>query len=172
MENSHLLATQPDGGIYVAVSEHNPYKELPVSDRSIQVQFGEDVHNIDTGLVEGMVRLEHQATFVQFMTILDFFMNLFDFVVLGNVVAAGLSMMALIGYWGTKTYNHVKILFYLFIQYALVIIKFSALTLTFQVQPIDYNMVGFFVFASVIQCYICYKVHTFYNTCLELPYFH
>ena len=168
MESSPLLASQPDGDIYIAVSEHNPYKELPVSDFSTPVRFGGDV---DTELIVGIINLENQATFVRFMTIIDFMMNFIDFIVLGNVVSAGLSLTSLIGYYGTKTYEHVKILFYLFIQYVLVMVKFSALTLATQTQPIDYHIVGFLVVASTVQCYICYKVHRFYNTCLELPYF-
>ena len=170
MNNTPLVASQPDGEIYLAVSEYNPYKNLPISDVSIPVRFGNEVHGVDASLVEQAVELNNLEIFARFVTLLDLVMNVMYMFMFASPMALIASIYSLLGYYGVRTYNCSLMLAYLVIQYAVAVARVVLFVYVIQIIPRNAYTITFTAFTGLVQIFVCNRIQRFYNTCLKLPY--
>lgn len=149
----YAVVENPEGPVFVAVTtEHNPYRRLcePVS-------------------LESAVSLDRDASLVRFCCTLDgvvAFMNLAMFL---NPIALLPLLASVWGYEGTQTYNYKMLISYLVYQHLYTLARWAllgyALWHNFEMNTED--DCRYWILMSIlpiIQTYITWRVHRFYNT--------
>lgn len=150
MTEAHYVE-QPDGPLYIAItSEHNPYRT-----------------HLEPEPIPA-IRLEQQRNFVMFCAILDFFINMWEFSIMGNLVSLVFSAISIIGYRGAKLYNYRLLITYTVYQFMLMMSKWAFLGFILYRYAHDREKYteAFWIVSSIsvpIQTYIFINLFSFYR---------
>ncbi len=161
-----VVVENPDGPIFVGVSPENPYKDAPnVEDgeEKEQVSFGETVFLIPNRYVGEALELEKHAKFVRFLTNLDVFLNVFDFIITGRWVFIFVSIVSMYGYQGALTYDRTKLIGYIIYQCVLTVGKCGLFISAMTFREFNQTTCILLPLLALLQSYIFYYVIRFYR---------
>lgn len=161
-----VVVENPDGPIFVGVSSDNPYKNAPSIDdveEKEQVSFGEDVFLIPNRYVGDAIELEHQSKFVRFLTTLDVFLNVFNFIITGYWASILVSVISMWGYQGALRYDRSKLVGYILYQGVLTFVKYGIFATAMVSYRFNQTTCILLPLMSIMQTYIFYYVIRFYR---------
>ena len=161
-----VVVENPEGPVFLGVLPDNPYKQIPSEEDggdTEQVAFGTTVFLIPNRYVESALHLEKHSYNVRVFSILDFFMNMFNFLVTGYVASMLVSLVSLIGYYGALRYDRTRLIGYMSYQVLLTIARYAILVIalvTHQYSEITYIVLPLM---ALTQTYIAWYVIRFYR---------
>ena len=161
-----VVVENPDGPIFVGVSPDNPYKNAPNDDdddEKEQVSFGETVFLIPNRYVAEALELEHQARFVRFLTTLDVFLNVFNFIITGYWASILVSVVSMYGYQGALKYDRSRLIGYIIYQGLLTFVKYGIFAVAMVTKEFNNTTCILLPLMSIMQTYIFYYVVRFYR---------
>ena len=161
-----VIVENPDGPVFLGVSPDNPYKHIPSEEDggdTERVAFGTTVFLIPTRYVDFALQLEKHSYNVRIFSVLDFFMNLFNFIVTGYVASMLISFISLMGYYGALKYDRTRLVGYMFYQILMTIGRYAFLVNALVTH--QYNEITYFVLPvmALVQTYITWYVIRFYK---------
>ena len=161
-----VVVENPEGPVFLGVSPDNPYKQIPSEEEggdTEQVAFGTTVFLIPNRYVESALQLEKHSYNVRVFSILDFFMNMFNFLVTGYVASMLVSLVSLVGYYGALRYDRTRLIGYMSYQVLLTIARYAILVIALVTH--QYSEITYFVLPlmALAQTYIAWYVIRFYR---------
>ena len=151
MTEAHYVE-QPDGPLYIAVtSEYNPYRSHLEP---------EPIHAI---------RLEQKRNFIMFCAVMDFFINAWEFSVIGNPASLVFSAISMIGYHGARMYNYRLLITYTIYQFMLMLSKWAFVGFIIYRYAHDREKYteALWIVSSIsvpVQTYIFINIYSFYTS--------
>lgn len=161
-----VVVENPEGPVFLGVSPDNPYKQIPSEEEggdTEQVAFGTTVFLIPNRYVESALQLEKHSYNVRMFSVLDFFMNMFNFIITGYVASMLVSLVSLIGYYGALRYDRTRLIGYMSYQVLLTVARYAILVIalvTHQYSEITYIVLPLM---ALMQTYIAWYVIRFYR---------
>ena len=161
MENL-LIVENPEGPIYIAVSEYKPTSNCE--------QLGVQVSEEQLAL---MLVYDREGQIAKGITMIDFFLNMLNFWFYLQPMFAVLTLVSYAGYYGVRRYNPFMVMIYLMYQYMLTLGKGMMIYMTID-QHANYKAISFVSVLTFVQLCITYYIHKFYNKIrvLRSPEFH
>jgi len=161
-----VVVENPDGPVFLGVSPDNPYKQIPSEEEGEEkepVAFGTTVFLIPNRYVQSALDLEKHSYNVRFFSILDLFMNLFNFIVTGYIASMLISFISLMGYYGALKYDRTRLIGYMLYQVLLTLGRYAFLMNALVTH--QYNEITYFVLPmmALVQTYITWYVIRFYK---------
>jgi hypothetical protein len=161
MENP-LIVENPEGPIYIAVSEYNPVKPKTPSNSGVQVMVGDNLTQVSEDDLALMLVYDREGQIARGITMIDFFLNMLNFWFFLEPTFAVLALVSYVGYSGVLRYNALMVMIYLIYQYLLTIGKGVMIYMTID-QHANYKAISFVSIATFVQMCITYYIHKFYN---------
>lgn len=161
-----VVVENPEGPVFLGVSPDNPYKQIPSEEEgeeTEQVAFGSTVFLIPNRYVQSAIDLEKHSYNVRFFSIVDFFMNLLNFIVTGYVASMLISLVSLFGYYGALRYDRTRLIGYMSYQVLSTVGRYVLLVnalVTHQYNEITYIILPLM---ALVQTYIAWYVIRFYR---------
>ncbi len=173
MENP-LIVENPEGPIYIAVSEYNPVK--PKADpetKNVQVMIGDSLTQVSEDDLALMLVYDREGQIARGITMIDFFLNMLNFWFYLQPMFAVLTLVSYVGYYGVRRYNTFMVMIYLMYQYMLTFGKGMMIYMTVD-HHADSKTISFVSIATFVQFCVTYYIHKFYNKIrvLNNPEFH
>lgn len=161
-----VVVENPEGPVFLGVSPDNPYKQIPSEEESEdreQVAFGTTVFLIPNRYVQSAIDLEKHSYNVRIFSILDFFMNMFNFVATGYLASMTVSLLSLLGYYGALRYDRSRLIGYMSYQVLLTISRYAIIVI-YAVNH-QYNHYTYIILPlmALVQTYITWYVISFYR---------
>ena len=156
-----LVVENPEGPIYIAVSEYNPIKN-EASEEGVPILVGEERINIREEMLMRALEYDQEASIARGITIIDFIINMMNLWFFFQPMFGMLAFVAFVGYKGVQTYNKDLLLVYLVYQYILTIGKGVVIVLAIDNKD-DSRAITFISIATLIQMWVTYSIHKFYN---------
>ena len=154
----YSVVENPQGPVFVAVTtEHNPYRKAETGNQDLV-----EAYNLD-----------READFVKFCCVVDGIISFMNVVMLLNPVALFPLLASVWGYKGTQIYNYQMLLSFLVYQYMYALGRWGLLgyylwyDIKVETQD-DYRFWLLVSFLPLMQTYITYKVHMFYNALKDI----
>lgn len=166
MDIMAVVVQNPEGPVFLGVSPDNPYKEIPTDeegDDKEQMAFGRTVFLIPNRYVQDALELERHSRTVRLFTMIDCFMNMFNFIATGYLASILLSLISILGYQGAVKYDRTKLVGYIFYQ---VLLTFGRYTiLVYAVVNHRYDNITYIALPlmALLQTYIAWYVIKFYR---------
>ena len=161
MENP-LIVENPEGSIYIAVSEYNPVKPKTPNDSGVQVMIGDELSNVSEEQLALMLVYDREGQIARGITMIDFFLNMLNFWFYLQPFFAVLTLVSYVGYYGVRRYNTFMVMIYLIYQYLLTIGKGIMIYMTID-QHANYKTISFVSVLTFVQFCVTYYIHKFYN---------
>lgn len=162
MENP-LIVENPEGPIYIAVSEYNPVKPKAVPEsKNVQVMIGDELSNVSEEQLALMLVYDREGQIARGITMIDFFLNMLNFWFYLQPTFAILALVSYVGYYGVRRYNAPMVMIYLIYQYLLTIGKGMMIYMTID-QHANYKAISFVSILTFVQLCVTYYIHKFYN---------
>lgn len=161
-----VVVENPEGPVFLGVSPDNPYKQIPSEEEGgdrEQVAFGTTVFLIPNRYVESALQLEKHSYNVRMFSILDCFMNMFNFLVTGYIASILISFVSLMGYYGALRYDRTRLIGYMSYQVLLSISRYAIIVI--YVVNHQYNEFTYIILPlmALVQTYIAWYVIRFYR---------
>jgi hypothetical protein len=161
-----VVVQNPEGPVFLGVSPDNPYKEIPSEedgDEKEQVAFGETVFLIPNRYVQDALDLERHARTVRVFTMIDCFMNMFNFIATGYLASVLLSFISILGYQGAVKYDRTKLVGYMSYQVLLTFARYAILVVAVVNKQYDNVTYVALPLMALLQTYIAWYVIRFYR---------
>ena len=155
------VVENPDGPIYIAVSEYNPIKN-EASEEGVPIMVGEERINIGEVMLMRAMQYEQESAMARGITTIDFIINMMNLWFFFQPMFGMLAFVALLGYKGVQTYNKGLVFLYLVYQYLLTIGKGVIIVMAIDNKE-DSRAITFISIATVIQMWVTYSIQKFYN---------
>ena len=115
-----LVVEQPDNVPCIAVSEHNPYKNmgenLCVEERH-PVYFGSTMVSMPSEYIIRAHEIEQFAVTIRMVTLMDTVLCCVNFIFTGHLVFILAGALNYAGYWGTQRFNKLMLVVYIIYQW-------------------------------------------------------
>jgi len=168
MENP-LIVENPEGPIYIAVSEYNPIKPsnscVQLGDKetkNVQVMIGDELSNVSEEQLALMLVYDREGQIARGITMIDFCLNLLNFWFYLQPTFVIFTLVSYVGYYGVRRYNAPMVMIYLLYQYLLTFGKGMMIYMTID-HHADSKTISFVSIATVVQFCVTYYIHKFYN---------
>lgn len=161
-----VVVQNPEGPVFLGVSPDNPYKEIPLTDdgdEREQVDFGGTVYLIPNSSVQDALDLERHARTARLFTMIDCFMNMFNFIATGYPASALLSFVSILGYQGAAKYDRTKLVGYISYQVLLTFARYAILVVAVMNKQYDDVMYVALALMALLQTYIAWYIIKFYR---------
>jgi len=161
-----VVVQNPEGPVFLGVSPDNPYKEIPyeeVGEEKEQVDFGGTIYLIPNRYIQDALDLERHARVVRVFTIIDFIMNIFNFIVTGYLASILLSLVSIIGYQGAAKYDRTSLVWYMSYQVLLSFARYYILIIAITNKQHDIITYVTLPMMALLQTYIAWYVINFYR---------
>lgn len=163
-----VIVENPEGQIVLGVSKDNPYKNedsLVVEDDAAQpLLFGEVQVMLPYDTFRRALELEKRSQTIRFLCILDFFINTLTFVAYGYLGGLFISMISMMGYYGTLKYRRFLLIGYLIYQILLTFSRVGVIVyLVYTHETQDVALMVMLTILAVTQGVITNFVWKFYN---------